>query len=129
VLTQLKATETLVWVLKQGEYQFQLASSYTAAMARAKYEEEQPLELQVQGRPTTAPQEEKPVEKPQVNIPLLKAVSTAVWKLSLSPEARDRFRQLGIVRIFIRHLNQPTEEVQTMNTFKHVLIKNHFSYD
>jgi hypothetical protein len=98
-------------------------------MARAKYEEEQPLELQVQGRPTTAPQEEKPVEKPQVNIPLLKAVSTAVWKLSLSPEARDRFRQLGIVRIFIRHLNQPTEEVQTMNTFKHVLIKNHFSYD
>ena len=89
----------------------QLASSYTAALARTKYEEEQPLELQVQGRPATAQVEEKPVEKPQVNIPLLKAVPTAVWKLSLSPEAHDRFRQLGIVRIFIRHLNQPTEEV------------------
>ena len=111
MLTQLKATETLVWVLKQGEYQFQLAASYNAALARTKYEEEQALELQVQGRPVTPKAEEKPMEKPQVNIPLLKAVSTAVWKLSLSPEARDRFRQLGIVRIFCRHLNQPTEEV------------------
>ncbi|KAK4019361.1 outer dynein arm-docking complex subunit 2 [Daphnia magna] len=109
VLTQLKATETIVWVLKQGEYQLQMASNYT--IPRSRPEDEQPLELQVQIDRPTSHVEEKQVEKPQVNISLLKAVSTAVWKLSLSPEARDRFRQLGIVRIFIRHLNQSTEEV------------------
>lgn len=86
-----------------------MASNYV--IGRTREEDEQPLELQI-NRPTSHV-EEKPVEKPQVNISLLKAVSTAVWKLSLSTEARDRFRQLGIVRIFIRHLNQPTEEVRT----------------
>lgn len=45
------------------------------------------------------------------NIPLLVAVSTAIWKLAASPEARDRFRQLGAVHFFIRQLYQTTEEV------------------
>lgn len=89
-----------------------MASNYT--IPRSRPEDEQPLELQVQIDRPTSHVEEKQVEKPQVNISLLKAVSTAVWKLSLSPEARDRFRQLGIVRIFIRHLNQSTEEVSTI---------------
>ena len=46
-----------------------------------------------------------------VNIGLLTAVSTAIWKLAASSEAREKFRQLGILAIFVRQLNQPTEEV------------------
>ena len=46
-----------------------------------------------------------------VNIALLTAVSTAIWKLAASSEAREKFRQLGILAIFVRQLNQPTEEV------------------
>ena len=46
-----------------------------------------------------------------VNLPLLRAVSTAIWKLAASNEAREKFRQLGILAIFVRQLNQPTEEV------------------
>lgn len=39
------------------------------------------------------------------------AVSTAIWKLSAYPEARDRFRQLGVVHFFVRQLYQTAEEV------------------
>ena len=66
------------------------------------FSDHQSIQLRVQDEKTN---------QPSVNIPLLKAVSTAVWKLSASPEACDRFRQLGVVHIFIRQLNQSTEEV------------------
>lgn len=45
------------------------------------------------------------------NLALLKALTTAVWKLSSSIEARNRFRQLGIVSFLIRQLSGQTEEV------------------
>ena len=109
VLVQQKAPETIVWVLRQSEYQQQLAT--VAAMNRSVQQEENSnSQLEITIRQPT-PWEEKPTYQPTVNIPQLKAISSAVWKLSRSSEARDRFRQLGIVRLFIRHLNQPTEEV------------------
>ena len=109
-MAQLKAAETIVWVLRQCEYQQQLAN--VAAMNRSiQQEDSSTSQLEITIRQPT-PWEEKPVHQPTVNIPLLKAISSAVWKLSRSTEARDRFRQLGIVRLFIRHLNQPTEEAR-----------------
>ena len=102
---QLKAADTIVWVLRQGEYQQQLA-------ALARQQEEQLLaEQQVR---SLSPWDDKPITYGSTNIPLLKAISTAVWKFSRSPEACYRFRQLGIVRLFIRHLNQQTEEVSKL---------------
>lgn len=120
MLAQLKAAETIVWVLRQGEYQQQLAN--VAAMNRSiQQEEHSTSQLEITIRQPT-PWEEKPVLQPTVNIPLLKAISSAVWKLSRSTEARDRFRQLGIVRLFIRHLNQPTEEVNlTVSVFLYLV--------
>lgn len=110
VLTQLKAAETLVWVLRQGEYQQHLVS-FTSASRNSNLTTDEQSEDPPTHQPTPSPWGDKPVPQNPIHIPLLKAVSTAVWKLSLSPEARDRFRQLGIVRVFVRHLNQPTEEV------------------
>lgn len=110
MLTQLKAPETLVWVLRQGEYQQQM-TSFTAASGNSNnLTTDEQSENQTR-QPSPSPWGEKSVVQHFIHIPLLKAVSTAVWKLSLSPEARDRFRQLGTVRVFVRHLNQPTEEV------------------
>lgn len=51
--------------------------------------------------------------KEEHNIALLKAVAEAIWKLCYSGEACDRFRRLGVVGLFISHLNQPTEDVST----------------
>lgn len=45
------------------------------------------------------------------NLHLLTAVSTAIWKLSKQPESHERLRQLNLTLLFIRHLNEPTEEV------------------
>ena len=47
----------------------------------------------------------------QQNLNLLMAISTAIWKLSYLPEGHDRLRQLNVPLLFIRHLNEPTEEV------------------
>lgn len=120
MLTRQKAPETLVWVLKQSELaqqqqnqqqQQQSAGNVTIAAPTIltttqfhddSFSDHQSIQVRVQDEKTN---------QPSVNIPLLKAVSTAVWKLSASPEACDKFRQLGVVQIFIRQLNQSTEEV------------------
>ena len=52
------------------------------------------------------------LKEQQHSVALLKAVAEAIWKLCYSPEACERFRQLGVVRLFVRHLNQHTEDVK-----------------
>ena len=66
----------------------------------------------------------QPELKEAHNMALLKSAAEAIWKLCYSAEACQRFRKLGVVRLFIRHLNQPTEDVH--NSFKKKIIENSF---
>jgi hypothetical protein len=143
ILTQLKAAETLSWVIKQSDLAAQqlhqkmaldLATKpITVASATIHQPEDPPTHQRQQTMSSMQHSIDSEATKTRsaspsaaqtqmlsysqqalplpVNIGLLTAVSMAVWKLAASTEAREKFRQLGILAIFVRHLNQPTEEV------------------
>jgi len=143
ILTQLKAAETLSWVIKQSDLTAQqlhrqmmmdlAAKPITVASATIQQPEEpsnpqrqqtmSSIQHSMDSEATKTRSASPSITQTQmlsyahqaqplpVNISLLTAVSTAIWKLAASSEAREKFRQLGILAIFVRQLNQPTEEV------------------